>query len=156
MKKLLTICLFIATVFTINAQQKPTKEQTVAFIKRTCESTRLKKHWDNTIMQTSFNYDNSSIEYLTDGNTSNTIDEYSLIKWENFTRFGIGTSENDITQVFIEFSNTVKLVRDGKLCDFDKLGLRLYVPNSKVESIKKAIERLVEIAKEENKDPFQN
>ncbi len=34
MKKLLTICLIIATVFTVNAQDgKPTKEETVAFIK---------------------------------------------------------------------------------------------------------------------------
>jgi hypothetical protein len=34
MKKLITICLIMATVFTVNAQdKKPSKEQTVAFIK---------------------------------------------------------------------------------------------------------------------------
>ena len=34
MKKLITICFFIATVFTVTAQTKgPTKEQTIAFIK---------------------------------------------------------------------------------------------------------------------------
>lgn len=33
--------------------------------------------------------------------------------------------------------------------------LMIFVPTAKIESIKKAINRLVEIAKEENKDPFE-
>ena len=33
MKKLLTICLIMATVFTVNAQdKKPTKEETIAYL----------------------------------------------------------------------------------------------------------------------------
>ena len=37
MKKLLTICLLLAITVTSQAQQKPTKEETVAFISRTVE-----------------------------------------------------------------------------------------------------------------------
>jgi hypothetical protein len=42
MKKLLTICLIMATMFTVNAQDgKPTKEQTIEFIKEYYVNNRL-------------------------------------------------------------------------------------------------------------------
>ena len=60
MKKLITICLLLATTFTASAQQKPTKEETVAFINRTTSQTIGTHYLYGKMSETKFTYDNYS------------------------------------------------------------------------------------------------
>ena len=61
MKKLITICLLIATAFSVNAQQKPTKEETIAFMNRTLKSTIGFEGKDGKIVEIDLNQ-NTSIQ----------------------------------------------------------------------------------------------
>ncbi len=141
---------------TVNAQTKPTKEETLAFLRRTCESTIGKTSDGKKFIKTTFNYNNITTEYLYKGNEDNSIDEFSLIKWENATQILIWEprDKQEINDVMIEFSSQVLLEQDGAGEYRDSV--YFYYPEIKRESVKKAIERLIEIAKEENKDPFKN
>ena len=74
MKKLITICLIMATVFTVNAQDgKPTKEQTVEFIKSYFKDKSIKvdEFNDKTKIYRSSEYTNFSVDF--DYNTSQMI-----------------------------------------------------------------------------------
>ena len=142
---------------TVNAQTKPTKEETLAFLRRTCESTIGKTSDDKKFIKTTFSYNNITTEYLIMGNQDNSIDEFSLIKWENATQILIWEpgDEQEINDVMIKFSSQVLLEQDGGAGKY-RDSVYFYYPEIKRESVKKAIERLIEIAKEENKDPFKN
>jgi len=92
MKKLLTICLITATMFTINAQDgKPTKEQTVQFIKNYYQensmSTGIGFYTDKHNQKTSYNKSVQNIEIHFDENTNEfTISfesEYSVTIFTN-------------------------------------------------------------------------
>jgi hypothetical protein len=159
MKKLLTICLIMAAVFTVNAQNgKPTKEQTIAFIQRQFESLIGTKNFSNVITKYEFEptkiyfEDRSNLKY----NSSYT---YTQINWGNLVE--IKRYENDI-QLFFKSSinRDYKAVMDnGRIVNSEKKienYIQIPVPDEKFESMKKAFLRLSEIAKEENKDPFQD
>ncbi len=159
MKKLITICLLVATTFSVNAQTKPTKEETLAFLRRTCESTIGKTSDDKKFIKTTFSYNNITTEYLYMGYEDSSIDEFSLIKWENATEILMWEhstgDEQEISDVMIKFSSQVLLEQNGGTGEY-RDSVYFYYPEIKRESVKKAIERLIEIAKEENKDPFQD
>jgi hypothetical protein len=159
MKKLLTICLIMVTVFTVNAQdKKPTKEETVIFIQRQFESLIGYKVRGSVI--TKYEFDLSKIQFESRSNLNYTSSYiYTQINWGNLVK--IERYENDI-QLFFTSSiyNDYKAVMDnGKIVNshakFENY-IQILVPSEKFESIKKAFLRLSEIAKEENKDPFKD
>ena len=87
MKKLLTICLLLATAFTVNAQEKkPTKEETIAFMKRTLELSIGSEFNYTYTTKISFDYKNYSKESVMKAGgqvVGNYVEAYSLLKWEN-------------------------------------------------------------------------
>lgn len=162
MKKLITICLLLATTFTTNAQQKPTKEETLAFMKRTLEATiGYNAPGKGKILEIKFSGDYYFYKAYYDlGDTGFTnYSTTSLINWEKIKPdFIIFKDANSLTEVKISFSNSMKIkqqVSDQPERDFFNSQATFYVSTEKKESFKKACLRLAEIAKEENKDPFE-
>ena len=186
MKKLLTICLIMATVFTVNAQdKKPTKEETIAYLDKVVkmsvgyktyavggpvneEERRVEEH-----LITNYSFSELKVDRLNKTkrykNNSSGISQtvFSNLNWENVTAIKINSLEEDkltndslyqdeeLEEFRIEFSNKIMMdLGDGELRP--RIYLNVYVLKIKTESFKKALERLVEIAKEENKDPFKD
>lgn len=167
MKKLLTICLLIATAFTVNAQDtKPTKEETVDFINRTTAQSIGNQYRFGTLTETKFTYDSYSFTQtaqITDTDIHIQMETYSGILWESLNPEWIkkiNVREGDATAgVSIAFSKKIKY-EDAYTGIETKIEyknvLEIIIPIEKFESVKKACLRLSEIAKEENKDPFAN
>ncbi len=159
MKKLLTICLVMATVFTVNAQDnKPSKEETVAFIQRQFESLIGSKVRNSVI--TKYDFDLARIYFENRHNLQFTSSyTYTQINWGNL--FEVQRYENDIILFFTtSIYKDYKAVKDnGSIVNSEakfENYIQILVPSEKFESMKKAFLRLSEIAKEENKDPFQD
>lgn len=164
MKKLILFCLLLVSTFSINAQgSKPTKEQTLDYLTKTLKLTlgeeysfrgKIKRY-----SKVDFKYDTVSekIEWH-DG-----FDECenTEIKWETVTDYNFEEYGSEkLILIIISFDSKYKLICKSK--DFSSVGytsyensLNLLILKSKAESFKKALERLVEIAKEENKNPFE-
>ncbi|EAZ95019.1 hypothetical protein FBBAL38_11759 [Flavobacteria bacterium BAL38] len=162
MKKLLTICLIMATIFTVNAQdKKPTKEETVAFINRTTALTVGKIFYGSTTTEAKFNYDSYFYSQTFNAFLS-TTKKYSGILWETMVPDQIqilNERDIDIIEIGIPFTKIIKFESTSTGSDSKteyNNWLRIIIPKEKFESIKKACLRLSEIAKEENKDPFQD
>ncbi|MEY3499944.1 MAG: hypothetical protein RL308_1613 [Bacteroidota bacterium] len=177
MKKLITICLIIAATFTVNAQgSKPTKEQTLAYLTKTFKLTEgeivinkgfnkysyeVYEFSENKIIVRTKHYDwfqdqdRKDIYYYT---------IYSDLKWEDVISIklisfdqitgGYSYSSDNLDSIIVKFSTKFKENSgDSPTYFYDEL--HISVIKSKAESFKKALERLVEIAKEENKNPFE-
>jgi hypothetical protein len=174
MKKLLTICLIMATAFTVNAQGgKPTKEETVAFINRTlneCKGFKL-PYYMGTMQNVDFS--ENKLIYTTiltvgvDGKKD--CDHKEIYENINWSKLKMDQMEfNQETDYFsyyhIRFSTNLNKTTNNENCSFREnskktniqSNMYVFIPTEKKESIKKAFLRLSEIAKEENKDPFQN
>lgn len=173
MKKLLTICLLMATVFTINAQDaKPTKEETIAFINRTineCKGFKLPNYMGE--LENAFFTGNKliykSTTSLTSGKKNCAREEiYEDIAWDKLKIEDIKfeSSESVASYYLISFKQNINHIYITENCVFSENSSRtniqsnmyFFIPLEKKESIKKAFLRLSEIAKEENKDPFAN
>jgi hypothetical protein len=178
MKKLLTICLIMATVFTANAQNgKPTNEETVIFIKRQLElriGTKVQEteSFIFRINKNDFNHSslNNEKQYIdpsvNKGNIQ--IKNISQIKWESLDLIKMGENYHNDGLIIVEFKSpysyywkSYKIRDDGKEYMYTEgesfsSTLEIFIPIEKYESIKKAFLRLSEIAKEENKDPFKD
>ena len=162
MKKLITICLIMATVFTVNAQdRKPTKEETISFMKRVLESTvGYVAPSKGQLLEVKFDGVSYFYKSYYDLLKSNIYGTTSAINWELLNAESFKSFENNsLVQLKVNFT--------GNFSFRQKIGLReekeffyseviFYLPLANVESFKKACIRLSEIAKEENKDPFQN
>ena len=159
MKKLFTICLLLATTFTVSAQQKPTKEETVAFMKRTLESAIGSRAPFIALKEVSFSENSYSTRIIFHDGRNGDM-ETSSIKWESLIPDQITIRKlRECTEVEVSFRYPAKVTKSiggEKTSDESLSKISFYVPNDKAESFKKACLRLAEIAKEENKDPFQN
>lgn len=170
MKKIITICFLLATTFTVIAQTaKPTKEQTINYLTRTFSLTEGERTSNKTTKYTTnFEYtaclfsidkiiENYNFETVWNDpeKTKNGMRKYSSsnLKWETVTSINLGSQLSNLTIVAITFSAKYKLTVDEEESGQENV-LSLLVVNNKAESFKKALDRLVEIAKEENKDPF--
>ena len=109
MKKLLTICLLLATTFTVNAQSgKPTKEQTVQFIEDYFANNRLSTGvcgFTDTDNQKNFfttNISNLEIQF----------DEKSCLMIFNFDRFDNNKIYTQSGKLQYNFYNKVKYIID--------------------------------------------
>jgi hypothetical protein len=158
MKKLITIYLLLATTFTVKAQDgKPTQEETITFIKYQLKSLVGSKNSGEVITKYEFEFSKICYEAKSDLYTSSY--NYSQINWGNLLE--IQRYENDIILFFkTSIYKDYKAVMDnGTIVNSEKKfenHIQILLPSEKFESIKKACLRLSEIAKEENKDPFQN
>lgn len=183
MKKLITICLLLATAFMVKAQDsKPTKEQTIAYLDKILkmsigyktygvggpEDKRMEEHQIIDYTFSEFKVENAvNLNKYKDNSSIKDEQTYSNIIWANNTAIKIGDSDdslyidNEIVYISLRFSNKLLVDRNytrdnpGDEMRFQNW-LSLVVLKTKAESFKKALERLVEIAKEENKDPFEN
>jgi hypothetical protein len=170
MKKLITICLLIATTCSVNAQQKPTKEQTLAYLTKTFKLTEgeillhepYKKQIPELFVFSEKEISKKYKEYEWNTGEEDGIEKqtYTNMKWEDvisikISSFNKGWSSDNLIPISVEFSSNIKIISNDKHTYYDKF-ISFSVIKSKAESFKKALERLVEIAKEENKNPFEN
>jgi hypothetical protein len=159
MKKIITICLLIATTFTVKAQDgKPTKEQTISFMNRTLKSTIGFEGKDGKIVEIELNQNKYYLKTYYDlggsGFYSNFIS--SEFPWESLIVDQFEVNGNNLRIIFSQnYRNKYKIDDQPEKEQFIS-SLDMTLPFDKIESFKKACLRLAEIAKEENKDPFQN
>ena len=148
--------------FNVNAQTKPTKGETIAFIQRTLQlSVGQTSQYKNTPVRTitayDFNYDQIVRTTFLEGRNSDMSEMITEIKWETLNSVEIHQSNPDgwkmenTSVVGLTFSSKCKENADVYTNSFG-----LIILKSKAESVKKACLRLSEIAKEENKDPFKD
>ncbi|MDX5437687.1 MAG: hypothetical protein LPK03_10860 [Pontibacter sp.] len=85
---------------------------------------------------------------------------YTGIKWETlagFDKYEVAGSSENLVYFTVSFTSPVKVTSVGKNrpteTKYDKNGL-IPIPKDKLQSVQKAIIRLAEIAREQNKDPF--
>ena len=172
MKKLLLLFLFITITSFANAQDaKPSKEETQKFLNNMLSSV-IGNPQDSDqptirkIQKQSFTNDFSDYLRQNGDNEFRERDEYIRIPWQDFTDFIVITQKNDI-QTIVRLIFKTKMEEKYFCCYVDEDNgipaltfttdqFLIFLPNDKVESCKKAILRLAEIAKEENKDPFKN
>ena len=163
MKKLFTLCLLVAITLTTQAQQKPTKEETILFMNRVLLSTQGIAYYYGSII-TKTNITNNNYEYseipFPDISNDEEYFEYSMIKWEDFNPNRYSQSKeslNGLHSYTIFFTSKIKLIitEDGHTKTTYEDEIEFLLPEDKLESFIKACQRLSEIAKEENKDPFE-
>lgn len=161
MKKLLLSIILISEVFTTQAQTtKPTKDETIKFMATVLKSVEGSVSEDTiTLVEQSFNGSSLNTKLNQPGLGVFGIETYSDIKWESYiddSFHAVQQKGEPYLSVFIYFKTKMKYEGEG----ISKLKFKDYlcmnIPSDKLPSFKKAILRLVEIAKEENKDPFGN
>lgn len=166
-KTIVLVTLAFLSISFVQAQdKKPTKEETIAFIKRTTEATVGKEiGWGAILEESSFSVDGYTTKQTISGTHGFTVETYRLLKWETMdsNRWSETAPQEgiEVIEIGVYFSSKVKHVRDFNLSDNNDKDeytneLMVYIPKDKLESMKKAFLRLSEIAKEENKDPFEN
>ncbi len=174
MKKILLPFLLFAIVFTAQAQDaKPTKEATQKFL-----NTMLSQVVGNVedvaqptirLIQKQY-FDNDFTKYLRENRTGDDMferEEYLKLGWQDLTDIKVIRTDKIQSMIRLKFNS--KMENKHFCCFLDEEKDKtvpisfnytdqffIYVPTDKVESCKKAFLRLVEIAKEENKDPFAN
>lgn len=168
MKNLITICLLLAATFSVNAQEKPSKEVTIKFIEASLrKSIGTVDRWDNLLTNVTFD---GNVLILTttcaDLGVTETL-KYSDFDWEGDIYFTVIDDSQKSTipgfeVVSVQFETPFKeesiIKQHGKIRESERLDrwLRMHMSSDKIESLKKAFLRLHEIAQEENKDPFKD
>ncbi len=179
MRKIITVLCLTVCIHTMYAQNKPTKEETIAFINRTAEeaigtiynSTRTKEisfdlmsYRRISIME--INKDNGTIVETNKYVETQTFPSLEFLNMEKeFELMNCEVGRDDICEIWIPFKKDVKREETNNgLASYNRneskkeVGyssvLAILIPKGKAESVKKAFLRLTEIVKEENKDPF--
>lgn len=109
MKKLITICLLIATTFTVNAQDgKPTKEQTIEYIKGYFDDLKIEGWVDG-------NHYKYSDNYKVSVNDSKVIIEWNQIHFDNksFDRMKYEFDIKDIVTLGISIAEGAGYCENG-------------------------------------------
>lgn len=153
--------LFISAMSITQAQTvKPSRVETIRFI-----NDIIKKRIGTNFLGilTKIDFDGDNLNYTVNigsSNKPNLVNEKNKqIKWEFFTgivkeeEVGGGDESLDIT---LKFSSKIALSFDEDDETSYKDFVEFPITKSNLASFKKAIFRLVEIAKEEHKDPFAN
>lgn len=164
MKKTFLFLFFLASLFMVQAQDaKPSKEATQNFLLSMMKSVLGKdvNGGNYTLTKQSFSNDFDSYTCTKVTEFGNAVTEVSLIDWakmdNGFQFFSYGSP--DVSKFICFFTNKVQIVHtniQGRIETkmIDSFGF--FVPTEKKESVWKACLRLRELAKQENKDPFQN
>lgn len=157
--KIFLFTIFSFLVFGIQAQdKKPTKEATIKFMATVLKSIEGKKYLSSGMYHEiiEVNFDGNTYSSLSSWNNGPAEKETSTnIKWESYDEKNSDDEKeaDNLVKFLPWFSLKIK-------CEFDrKISFRnnliLSIPKEKLSSFKKACLRLAEIAKEENKDPFE-
>ena len=158
MKKLLLAIGLLVCLESLKAQtKKPTKDETVQYLNKLCQAgLGISKGKEFIINSVDFTY--NSLEVKTTPNIS--ISKWSNIPWEELESMEILSS----SIWFVKFKTLMPFnssqPESGQSLAYSSSqpenSFHIYAPADKMESAKKAVMRLVEIAKEENKDPFKD
>ncbi len=166
MKKLLLSIFFIAAASLTQAQDiKPTKEVTQRFINLILgkavgefyiEGTPIKiQSFSEAFTSFKFSIEDKEAGYLS-------VDEYSEIKWDELNScvdFGGNKENKNLERVLLVFDSKVLYINKDEGMNARTKYVNQFtieIPVDRTTSLIKAFERLSEIAKEENKDPFTN
>lgn len=174
MKQLLTLCLLSLLSFGGYAQSKPSKKQTLDYLDKTLKMSvgyvtyKNEKGTKYRIEGASFypaevKYEFNFYASSTDQNYLK-YEQYSNIHWEDLEEVKIErnskTMDKELTRIYIRFATKIRYDAQGggDAIEMDDdmhypTSFTLYILKTKAESVKKALERLRESAKEENKDP---
>lgn len=162
--------------------QAPTKEETIAFIKSCAQEAIGLRAMDGRVLtDIVFNYYKveQELKYeLTPEQTGNGkvhiyqkgSEEWPLIKWQNVSSIQILNCHLLENYGFCQLQIHFKLPNQKHIVRIDGLGdknfdrfvdeythfIPISIHKNKLESVEKAVLRLSQIAKEENKDPFKN
>jgi hypothetical protein len=162
MNKTLILFIVIACSSMAKAQQKPSKEETVAFMDRTMKAVIGVEGIPGLITSASFDYNKCDYtRTYRHGGKKKT--EYSSIQWENFKnityseQFYLGS----ILSITVNFSTKFNYSEQYDFGNFENKNemtdhFSIIIAKEKISSFVKACYRLAELAKEENKDPFSN
>jgi len=164
MKKLLLLFLLTSITVVVKAQEKPSKSDTHGLINTTLKRVVARNSCSEAMMVSEQFFSNDFAKYhyaakSKDKKKSATTD-VSNIQWKNYLKCEMKTStwDNVIACTTVYFSTAMKetIILEGKEVSSFETTIDIVIQPEKLESIKKAFERLAEIAKEENKDPFKN
>jgi len=159
MKKTLAICLLLTTTFSATAQQKPTKEETIALISRTTALSIGKPYMNSSLIVTEskFTYDSYSFADKFQEQEGITKLTYSGISWETLrpNEITLEREYGGLGTVSVRFKKAIKYERaqtgsETEILEFH--AIKMVIPPEQFESIKNACLRLAEIAKEESFD----
>jgi lysophospholipid acyltransferase (LPLAT)-like uncharacterized protein len=156
-------CFLLITVNLITHAQnaKPSKEEIVKFLNNEMQIGLGPDGPSVTTTFIEFKYDKYVIKFnQREGSKFMTL-SYSNIPWDKIKSIAseINTARTACVTLYIHFERSVtKTVEGEKLEQKIEADTSIFfdIPKDKIESCKKAILRLAEIAKEENKDPFVN
>lgn len=180
MKKLITFCFLLLTGFAVSAQQKPTKKETIAYLDKVLKLSVgynryagvNPRYSERTITDYEFSSEKIDIHFketkIKDSRESLLSQTYSKIAWETLKEIVEDTLDADLHDaelitVVAYFDTKLKydataggneVIMDAK--DHYPKYILFNILKIKAAVFKKALERLVEIAKEENKDLFAN
>jgi hypothetical protein len=156
MKFISLTTLIVAFSLITNAQaKKPTKEETVKYLNTLCQAgLGMAKGKDFIINSVVLTY--TSLEVKTTPNIS--VSTWSNIPWQEFISIEV-LSPGKLLVIFktampFQMHQPATGTSQAYSNDEPEKSIHLYAPVDKIESAKKAVMRLVEIAKDENKDPF--
>jgi hypothetical protein len=150
--------MLIAVSFAAKAQQKPTKEETISFMNRTLKSTISYKSYVGKILEIEFNQNQYYLKTYFAVGGGGFYSEYtrSQFPWDALEADQFKVNGNELRIIFSRNYRSKSKISDGAEKEQFYSSINILLPSDKIESFKKACIRLSEIAKEENKDPFQN
>jgi len=164
MKKLLLLFLFTYITVVVKAQDKPSKANTHGIINTILKRVVARNSCSEGMMVSEqfFTNDFAQYHYLEKSKDKKkaAITDVSNIQWKNYLKCDMKKSEwnSGIACATVYFTTAMKQTSmlEGKEISSYETTFDIVTQPEEFESIKKAFERLAEIAKEENKDPFKN
>ena len=164
MKKLLLLFLLTSITVVVKAQDKPSKSDAQGLINTILKRVVTRNSCSEGMMVSEqfFTNDFANYHYAASSKDKkkSAITDISDIHWKNYLKCDMKTSvwDTGIACTTVYFSTSMKqtFILEGKEVSTFETTIDIVIQPEKLESIKKAFERLAEIAKEENKDPFKN
>ncbi len=155
---LLSILLIVIVSFTQAQEGKPTKEETVKFLNNQLQVSIGPDKNGDVITFIELKYDSYIIEFQSNlGQRIKLV--YSSLPWDQVKEIANEIDYDNYSSLTINFNRNIQYTVEGltPLPEIkNDIEININVPKDKIESCKKAILRLAEIAKEENQDPFAN
>lgn len=164
MKQSILLFFVLVITFVATAQNKALKSDTQGLINTTLKRVVARNSCSEgmTVSEQFFINDFANYHYTARSKDKKkaAITDVSNIKCKNYLKCEMKTSEFDsgIACATVYFTTAMKqiFILEGKEISSYETTFDIVIQPEKFESIKNAFERLAEIAKEENKDPFKN
>lgn len=164
MKRALPLFFALVITFFAAAQDNPSKSDTQGIINTILKRVVTRNSCSEGMMVSEqfFINDFANYHYAAQSKDKKkaVITDVSNIQWKNYLKCEMKTSmwDSGIACAALYFRTAMKqtIVIEGKEISHYETTFDIVIQPEKFESIKNAFERLSEIAKEENKDPFKN